>query len=49
MLEALPEWLSIALLVLWGISEGLAQVESVSANSIYQAIRNGLKLILGKK
>lgn len=33
---------------LWAMSEGLAQIPSVEANSVFQAIHNGLKWLKDK-
>lgn len=48
----LPAWLTVetALLivsVLWGISEALALIPQVKANSVFQLIYNGLSWLKG--
>jgi hypothetical protein len=42
-------WATIAITVLFGISEALSAIPSVKANSIYQLIHNILKALVGKE
>lgn len=37
--------LAAIFLALWGLSESLAQIPWIAANSVYQAIRNGLSWV----
>lgn len=40
------EYLPYALAALWAISEVLAEIPQVKANSVFQATRNGLKKLM---
>ena len=37
--------IAVIVTALWGISEALTGIESIKANGVFQAIRNGLKWI----
>ncbi len=42
-------WFGITVTVLFGISEALAAIPSIKANSIHQLVLNILKTLAGKK
>jgi hypothetical protein len=48
MLDAIMQNATLALAVLFGISEALALIPSVKANSVFQAVYNGLKFLKDK-
>lgn len=48
MLDAIVQHATLALAVLFGISESLALIPAVNANSVFQAIFNGLKFVKDK-